>query len=205
MPAKDLYRFRLFLSHTNDQKDFVTEVQQCLRAFAIEGFVAHRDIEPTREWILALEKALGDCHALAAFLTPSFHQSRWTDQEVGYCLGRRTLIIPVDLGLAPYGFIERIQAVAGADRNPSTLASQLFGVLVTHEKSAHRMAEALVAEFEDAFAPAEIKEKMALLEQVAEWTPELLHRLEKSLRRNEAIRTTEEIAQRVRAILRENQ
>src|SRR5262245_59288574 len=128
MPATYLYRFRLFLSHTNDQKDFVAEVQQSLRAFAIEGFVAHRDIEPTREWIVALEKALDDCHALAAFLSPTFHQSKWTDQEVGYCLGRRTLIIPVQLGMAPYGFIERFQAVAGAKRSPSELASQLFQI-----------------------------------------------------------------------------
>jgi hypothetical protein len=50
------------------------------------------------------------------------------------------------------------------------------------------MAEAPVAEFEDAFAPAEIKDKLAMLEQVTEWTPELIQRLEKSLRRNEAIR-----------------
>jgi hypothetical protein len=205
MPATGLYRFRLFLSHVSDQKDFVAEVQQCLGAFAIEAFVAHKDIEPTREWILALEKALDECHALAAFLSPSFRQSKWTDQEIGYCLGRRTLIIPVHLGLAPYGFMERFQAVEGGDRSPSGLASRLFGVLVAHQKSAQRMAEALVAEFEDTEAPAEIKQRIAMLEQVKEWTPALLQRLEKSLRRNEAIQTAEGIAPRVRAILRKHQ
>jgi len=49
--------------------------------------------------------ALATCEALIAWLTPDFHESLWTDQEVGFCVGRSVLIIPIRVGLNPYGFI----------------------------------------------------------------------------------------------------
>src|SRR5215470_6758753 len=51
-------RFRLFLSHISGDKRFVTELKGALEVFAIDGFVAHEDIEPTKEWVKEIETAL---------------------------------------------------------------------------------------------------------------------------------------------------
>jgi hypothetical protein len=79
-------RFRLFMSHVHADKLIVSAVKTALSLYGIDCFVAHEDIEPTKEWITEIETALDTCHAAAAFLTPTFHDSKWTDQELGYCL-----------------------------------------------------------------------------------------------------------------------
>jgi len=50
--------------------------------------------------------------AFVALLTEGFHESDWTDQEVGYALGRSVPLIAVKLGKDPYGFIGKFQALS---------------------------------------------------------------------------------------------
>jgi hypothetical protein len=50
--------FRLFISHLSVFKAKVGELQMALRRYGISGFVAHVDIEPTREWQDEIESAL---------------------------------------------------------------------------------------------------------------------------------------------------
>ena len=47
-----------------------------------------------------------------ALLTKEFHESDWTDQEVGYALGRGVPVVPVKRGRDPYGFIGKFQALS---------------------------------------------------------------------------------------------
>ena len=68
--------FRLFISHVSAIKDKASLLQKALLDFDISGFVAHEDIEPTREWMIEIEKALFSMDALAALVTPEFVQIR---------------------------------------------------------------------------------------------------------------------------------
>ena len=92
---------RLFLSHVSAYKVVVADVKANLAPFGVDGFVAHEDIEPTAEWVGEIEAALDTCDVLAAFLTPEFPSSKWADQEIGFCLKRRVLILPIRLGIDP--------------------------------------------------------------------------------------------------------
>ena len=47
-----------------------------------------------------------------ALMSEGFHDSNWTDQEVGYALARGVPIIAVRLGRDPYGFLGKFQALA---------------------------------------------------------------------------------------------
>jgi hypothetical protein len=76
-------------------------LREALRSVGISGFVAHTDIHPTREWQDVIESALETCEALAAYLTDDFHESLWTDQEVGFCVGRAVAILPLKAGRDP--------------------------------------------------------------------------------------------------------
>jgi hypothetical protein len=83
-----------------------------LELFGATAFVAHSDIHPTREWQDEIENALATADCLVALLTSDFHDSDWTDQEIGYAVARGMPIIPVKLGSDPYGFIGKYQAVS---------------------------------------------------------------------------------------------
>src|SRR5438552_3555836 len=55
--------FRLFLSHTNANKQLAGQIRKQLLGFGVDAFVAHDLIEPTKEWMDEIETALGTCDA----------------------------------------------------------------------------------------------------------------------------------------------
>lgn len=105
-------KFRLFISHKAGIKSKANELKAALGRFGITCFVAHADIAPTKKWRNEILIALSSMHALVALMTKSFHNSPWTDQEVGYALGRDVPVVPVRLGSDPYGFIGEYQALS---------------------------------------------------------------------------------------------
>ena len=84
--------FRLFLSHVSEHKLLAGKLKDELLLRGISAFVAHEDIAPSLVWQNEIELALRSMHALAALLTPDFHASNWTDQEVGFALGKGILV-----------------------------------------------------------------------------------------------------------------
>lgn len=139
--------FRLFLSHISAHKIVVAELKKELRCWGVSAFIAHEDIAPSLEWQNEIELALRSMHALTALLTPGFHSSEWTDQEVGFALGRGVLVVPVRLGLDPYGFIGKVQALSGSLDHPLRIAPLLFSILLNHSSTHRHMRNGLVHAF----------------------------------------------------------
>lgn len=123
--------FRLFLSHKSEVKRETAALKLQLRAFGISCFVAHEDIEPTKEWQSEIENALGSMDGFAALLTENFHDSNWTDQEIGFAYGRGVPIVAVRLGRDPYGFVGKYQGLPGTWE---TAAQRIVPVLLMHER-----------------------------------------------------------------------
>lgn len=194
-------QFKLFVSHLSRDKVFVSEVKQSLAALAIDGFVAHEDIDPTKEWEREIEGALATCDALTALMTDTFHESKWTDQEIGYCLRRRVLIVPVRMGSDPYGFIARYQALQGAGKTAEQLAKDLFDILSQHDLTSATMSAAIVNQFADSGSFAEAKRNASLLKSVRHWTPDLLRRVEEAIERNGQIESAWGVPTTVRALI----
>jgi hypothetical protein len=139
----DPFHFKLFLSHLSSFKAATARLQAALRKFGISAFVAHVDIEPTREWLDEIEAGLKSMDALAAILTPGFKESNWTDQEVGVAVGRDMLIIPIIHGLYPYGFISKFQGLNASGKTVRQVADDLFHILVTSPKTRSKMLSCL--------------------------------------------------------------
>lgn len=114
---------RVFISHTAPHKQVAKDIQERLNHWGIASFVAHEDIEPMKEWEGEIEKALKSMGLLVALLTEDFGQSKWTDQEVGFAVGRDVHVVPVRMGKDPYGFMGRYQAMSGASHE---IARSLF-------------------------------------------------------------------------------
>lgn len=197
-------QFRLFLSHVSTQKEFVSAVKFDLATCGIDGFVAHEDIEPTKKWVEEIEIALETCDALATVLTTGFHQSKWTDQEVGFCVARRVLIIPVRFDVDPYGFISRYQGFTPKPKRSTEVAHGLFDILCKHDLTADKMGAALVSHFADSNTFAEAKANVKLLRRVKTWTPEMLRDVEKAVEKNNQISESFGVPDAVRAIVKEH-
>jgi hypothetical protein len=138
------HHFRLFLSHLSSFKKPTGNLQNALRRFGISAFVAHVDIEPTREWQNEIEAGLFSMDALAAILMPGFKESNWTDQEVGVAVGRGVPVIPIIRGLDPYGFIGKYQGLKVDGKTVAQVAFEVFRILATTEKTRGRMLTCLV-------------------------------------------------------------
>ena len=104
--------FRIFISHKAKVKIKASCLSDSLKDFGISCFVAHEDINPTKKWQNEIENALRTMNTFVALLTERFHDSDWTDQEVGFAFGTGVPIISVKLGQNPYGFIGKFQALS---------------------------------------------------------------------------------------------
>ena len=195
-------RFRLFLSHISAEKKLASNIKKHLADGGIDGFVAHEDIEPTKKWLDQIELALETCDALAPILTPGFHESKWTDQEVGFCVNRRVLIVPVRLGVDPYGFISRYQGFTPPTRHSQAIASGLFDILCKHDLTAEKMGVALVNHFAESGSFADARTNVKLLSHVRSWTPEMLREIQQAVEKNRQIRESFNVPEAVRAIVK---
>lgn len=120
--------FRTFLSHRSAVVQQTTDLKERLASFGISAFVAHRNINPTIEWQNEIENALASMGACVALMTADFHDSDWTDQEVGYAIARGVPIIAVNLARIPYGFIGKFQAL---QCNWDNAAEKIAGLLLS--------------------------------------------------------------------------
>lgn len=157
--------FRAFLSHKVDVKIDTALLKKELNLFGISCFVAHEDIPPTHEWQNEIENALSSMDVLIALMTENFHESDWTDQEVGYALGQGIQVVPVKLGRDPYGFIGKFQAVSCVWQNASL---EIAKVLIKHEgmKSAYIKALSVCSSWDSANRLAELLPSIVSLSEV---------------------------------------
>jgi hypothetical protein len=132
--------FRLFLSHKSEVKKESAELKDSLRLFGISSFVAHQDIHPTKAWQDEIENALASMDGFVALMTQGFHDSEWTDQEVGYAFARGVPILAVRLGLDPYGFIGKFQALSSSW--PSC-AQDIVKILINNDRMFSAYVQAL--------------------------------------------------------------
>jgi hypothetical protein len=102
--------------------------------------VAHEDIHPTLEWQLEIEKALWNMDAFLAVHTVGFRNSIWTQQEIGFALGRGIKVISLKMGEDPTGFISKRQALARKGRQAEQIAVEINAILEGDSATRERLA-----------------------------------------------------------------
>ncbi|MDA9071007.1 toll/interleukin-1 receptor domain-containing protein [Flavobacteriaceae bacterium] len=136
--------FKLFVSHLASFKKTIGILKAELEKYGISSFVAHEDIEPTKQWQDEIEKGLFSMDAFCAVLMDGFKESNWTDQEVGVAVGRNVLIIPIRRGLDPYGFIGKYQGFQAIGKNVGQVAEGIFEIISSNEKTKAKYLNTLV-------------------------------------------------------------
>jgi len=148
---------RAFLTHKAEYKSKAGELKDELERYGVSCFVAHKDIEPTKEWIQEIEHALFSMDLLVALMSEDFSDSNWTDQEVGVAVGRHIPIIPIKIGKDPYGFIGRYQALSGVWTDIPKMASDVFGIIVKHSATKEKIKRATINAFKNSPSFADSK------------------------------------------------
>ena len=134
--------FRLFISHISTEKDKAMRLRDCLRPYGIVGFVAHEDIEPTKEWEVELRRALHTMDALVSMHTPGFSKSNWTQQEIGFAIARSKKVIAFRMGEDPTGFLSKEQALLRKGRNAEQISEEINRLLLNDDRTRSRMVDA---------------------------------------------------------------
>jgi hypothetical protein len=125
----------MFISHLTADKMPASNLKIALSYYGVSCFVSHEDIEPTKEWANEIEKALSTMDGLCAIITPKFNNSLWCDQEVGFALGRKVLVIPICKDCDPYGIMGKYQGIQSKNESANILAKEIFKILCNNPLS----------------------------------------------------------------------
>jgi hypothetical protein len=141
-------QIRVFVSHRDAYKKQAHALADALQSYGISSFVAHDTIEPMTTWQREILNGLQTMEVMLALVTDDFEASYWTQQEVGYALGRGIDVIPLKLGAkAPAGFIGSIQALKGDLSELPASAGDIYTVLADKLGKKDRLQTALITAF----------------------------------------------------------
>lgn len=158
---------RLFISHRDSKKAEAKQLAEALEAYGVSAFVAHDTIEPMSTWQREIEKGLETMEIMLAFITDDFHKNSWTDQEIGYALGRGVRVIPVKLeGTDPAGFIGATQAVKGRLDQLDACVKKIYEILCEKLGEKPRLQRAIISAFIDSPDFNEARARFDLMDSV---------------------------------------
>jgi hypothetical protein len=141
---------RLFVSHRDHHKALVAQLAEALDAYGICAFVAHDTIGPMTTWQHEILKGLETMEIMLAFVTSDFHESAWTNQEIGYALGKGIPVISLKLERKdPPGFIGAFQALKANLSSPSQCVGELYALLSDKLGQKERLERTLISAFSD--------------------------------------------------------
>lgn len=177
--------FKLFISHLSSFKQKAGIIKSELEKYGISGFVAHEDIEPTKEWQEEIEKGLFTMDALCALLMPGFKESNWTDQEIGIAIGRGVLVIPIRKELDPYGFIGKFQGFQGVGKKVHEVADGIFEILIKNPKTRNTLINCLIDLFLLSNNEKEALERIISIKKISDLSVDKLNVLKQKIVENE--------------------
>lgn len=183
--------FKLFISHLSSFKKTIGHLKTALEKYGISSFVAHEDIEPTKEWQEEIEKGLFSMDALCAVLMPGFKESNWTDQEVGVAVGRGILVIPIRKELDPYGFIGKYQGFQSIGKNVDQVAEGVFSIISKNPKTRNRIISCLVDLLLLSNNKIEALERINALKKISDLPQERVLQMKSRFTENENLKDNE--------------
>jgi hypothetical protein len=178
---------RVFVSHLAEHQSFAGEVVEDLRRLQIDGFVAHTSIEPDHEWQIEIERALDSCEVFVGLLHPGFSESYWTQQEIGWALGRNVPTFMIALGEVPVGFKAKQQASRVRNMQPSSAADRIVVSLSKSRQFGEEVTERILASLQNARSFTDARDAAARLEEMGTLSPKILDGIYKAYLDNDQI------------------
>ncbi|MCF6255344.1 MAG: TIR domain-containing protein [Gammaproteobacteria bacterium] len=157
---------KLFVSHLSSNRKRMSHLKASLANWGISAFIAHEDIEASKEWRDEVEAGLETMEVMVAVVEPKFKESDWCAQEVGFALGRKIDIIPLKAGLDPFGFFGKYQGIQIKGKTAETVASDITQVLLKKPKHRDKCLQSLG----NAFSTLQSSKKIELINILDSWS-----------------------------------
>lgn len=119
----------IFISHSTDTDDFVTQLATDLRAAGLQTWVDHENIKPADDWDEAVEAALEATGALIVVLTPRATRSQNVKVEWSFFLDLGKPIYPILLETCKVPFRLRLHQHVDFSRDPNEGLKKLLAAL----------------------------------------------------------------------------
>jgi hypothetical protein len=140
--------------------------------------------------------------------SPSFYPRGftrvWVDQETGWALARDILLIPINIGLQPYGFVGRYQSLPGAGNNWEAVPDRILDLLLPDTRIGAQIVEGLVHQFESTDSYDEARWNFDLLRRAQAFTPDQSSRIERAYKDNDQLRDAWHVQDRIDTFLGEH-
>lgn len=183
--------FRMFISHITSRKKQASNLKNALEEFGITSFVAHEDINPTKEWQKEIQKALNSMDCMSAMLYDGFHQSNWCDQEVGIALGRNVTVLPLLPDGDPYGFLGEFQGVKIKGMYPDALAKKIFNILCDNANTRSKYLSCLTNLLLSSSSKNDALKWLSLIEDISNLDMEFWKNIQSHVNNNDVLLKTE--------------
>jgi hypothetical protein len=180
-------QIRAFISHLASEKEFAGAVSDELATIGIQGFVAHDTIDPSLEWQAEIERALRTAHVFVGLVHPGFSASFWTQQEVGWAVGRVIPLFTVRLGEDPRGFSAKFQAPSMIGRGAWQVATAVAVWLSQDVTFGATVTNRLMSEVRNARSYKDAEAAALRVEQMGKLSASLLDELERAYLSNDEL------------------
>lgn len=166
------HAIKLFVSHRDTDKIAAHQLAEKLEKFGVSSFVAHDSIEPDEEWQREIEKALQSMDVMLALITENFFDSAWTNQEIGFALGRGIPVISLKVAKKdPIGFIGRRQAIKCPATDLDKASQEVWSTIQKRLENSETIEAALVNQFVNARSFENAKETFEALKNIVPLSP----------------------------------
>ena len=177
---------QIFLSYSHKDRKLSGELKAKLDSNGFETFMAHEDIEPSKEWEEEIIRNLKECDIFIPLVSNNFMESKWTDQESGFAFAEDKLIIPIDIGLVPYGFIGRYQALK-FDGDISNACEKIIDI-IRKSPIFDRLKDFFIKRFVESEHFSEANERVEKLKLVESFTDDQINEIVRGYVNNFEIR-----------------
>jgi len=148
-----------------------------------------------------IEKALSSMDAMVALIMPEFHQSKWTDQEIGIAIGKHKLIIPITKGVDPYGFLSKYQGFKANGKMVHEVASAIFTIICNNDKTRNQIHSVITDLFLISISKEEANKRLSIIEKTESYSKESAEKIAARIIDNRILIDNHEIITRVNMIL----
>lgn len=193
--------FKVFISHVHTARAEAGALRKALQKYAISAFVAHDDIDTSDEWCEEILRSLMSMDGFVAIITSDFNSSKWTDQEVGIAVARNVLLIPINKGQNPYGFISKYQALPSKGLTVRGVAAEVFRTISANPRTRGKMIDSLVRTISAGSESTEVLFRIERLNSIEGVGIEDWERVRENVAGNAAIRSSQDVLNSLNAIL----
>jgi hypothetical protein len=95
LSTEGIVGYRVFLSHSGHDADWVKHIAQNANAIGIETYLFEHDVQPGRLLSEKIKQAIDGADAMVVLLTEHSRFSPYVQQEIGYAEAKRKLVIPL--------------------------------------------------------------------------------------------------------------